>query len=975
VPGCGQTVAIGKAHLPVLRRAIEIPQGSVPEIEVLEATTSRFELSLMGLPSRVFPVQAPVEKVPGAREAAEFAFMEEFYLSPGPYPGYMVRIAEIAQMRGHRFAVLEIAPVSYKPDEGTLEVASSIRLRVANPGADAIATQAVIDRYSDPHFEQAASGLLLNYRAPSGDAAALPATGYLIITDPDFSDEMEPLATWKNTIGYQATITSTSDIPGGATTTAIRDYIKDAWENWPVPPAFVLLVGDVADIPNWIGAGTDNPATDLYYSAVSGPDYIPDLGIGRFSVVTSEQATALVEKTVDYEKRLFAEGCWFKNAVFMASTDNYAITEGTHDYVISTYLDPAGFTSDKLYTYTYGATTGQVTGAFNAGRGLGTFSGHGGSTLWADGPQFTQGDVLGLTNLDMYPFVQSYACLTGKYTVDECFGETWIRAIDKAGLAFMGSSVTSYWDEDDVLEKGVFRALFDGDLPWTSVMMFMGKVYLYLHYGGVGATQRYFEMYNIMGDPSVAVWTTNQPPVAVCESHTGDADENCCITVTVSDMEGGSYDPDAVEDIANLCITSVDGDPVACGPEAQVCEVGTHTVTLMATDRCGATGTCDATVQVRDVTPPEISVTLNRYVLWPPNHKMADIYATVEVEDNCDPYPTWVLTSVTSNEPDNDGGDGDTDDDIQGESIGTADDHFQLRSERSGNRPGRIYTIGYTARDATGNTANATVYVHVPHDQGGVALCSMGFNEGGNGLDRSRNEFVLVILSRSEVYGTAVSGETVLIETIFDATQLDFTRTYVGNVAGAVLPTRWEELDQNGDGLTDLAVYFTVADVEPLVESIVQAQAGEIWVADPIDPVGLHFESASGVDYLVYDIFQLGPPVVLAGGSGSSAGVFDDRDATEIPDATVLFPAQPNPSTGSTTLRFALAREEHVTLRIYDARGLLIKEVEDRALPAGMHQVIWNGRDLRGQRVAAGVYFVRFSAGAARTAEKLMLVR
>jgi hypothetical protein len=86
------------------------------------------------------------------------------------------------------------------------------------------------------------------------------------------------------------------------------------------------------------------------------------------------------------------------------------------------------------------------------------------------------------------------------------------------------------------------------------------------------------------------------------------------------------------------------------------------------------------------------------------------------VDDICDPHPTFVLTSITSNEPDNGLGDGDTPGDIQGADFGTADTSFKLRAERSGNLTGRVYTIVYTASDKSGNTSTATVRVLVPHN-------------------------------------------------------------------------------------------------------------------------------------------------------------------------------------------------------------------------------------------------------------------
>lgn len=513
IDGCGRTIDIGRASLPILRRAVEIPQGAVPELEILDRRTVRYDLANLGVSGLIYPVQAPVEKIPGAAEAAEFAYSEDFYSSSQAYPDFEARVAEIGQLRGHRFVMIEVAPLHYRPAGGTIDVLRRLVIRIKSAGADAALTRATLGRYSSPRFEKAASTALLNYQAPMA-VPPLPV-GYLIITDPAFAEEIQPLADWKTTKGYLATVTPTSEIPGGATTTAIKTYIKDAWQNWTVPPSFVLLVGDVGDIPNWTGVGANNPPTDLYYATMTDPDYIPDLGIGRFSVADDTEVTYLVDKTIEYERRFFGSTAWLKKAVFMASEDNYTITEGTHNYVISNYLDPAGFTSDKLYMHTYNATTQQVRDAFNEGRVLGIYSGHGATDHWADGPPFYRSDVEGLTNAGMYPFVQSYACYTGRYTEPECFAETWTRQDSKAGIAFWGSSVTSYWDEDDVLEKEVFEAQFADGFTWISGMLDQGKWGLYQYYSGGGDTRRYYEMYNIFGDPSIDIWTDTPAQMAV----------------------------------------------------------------------------------------------------------------------------------------------------------------------------------------------------------------------------------------------------------------------------------------------------------------------------------------------------------------------------------------------------------------------------------------------------------------------------
>ena len=143
--------------------------------------------------------------------------------------------------------------------------------------------------------------------------------------------------------------------------------------------------------------------------------------------------------------------------------------------------------------------------------------------------------------------------------------------------------------------------------------------------------------------------------------------------------------------------------------------LGTTTVGFTATDDFRNAASCSATVNVQDTLTPTLTVRLNRNVLWMPNHDLVPITATLSVTDRCDPHATFVLTAITSNEPDEGLGDGDAPRDIQGAEFGTSDTSFLLRAERSGTGSGRVYTIVYTASDATGNTASATAVVRVPH--------------------------------------------------------------------------------------------------------------------------------------------------------------------------------------------------------------------------------------------------------------------
>jgi hypothetical protein len=157
---------------------------------------------------------------------------------------------------------------------------------------------------------------------------------------------------------------------------------------------------------------------------------------------------------------------------------------------------------------------------------------------------------------------------------------------------------------------------------------------------------------------------------------------------------------------------------IADGEVVQVnLPVGTNVVTLKVTDKAGATATDQVTVTVVDTQPPVVTLRMSPDHLWPPNHKMQNVQAIFDIQD-CDPSPMVQLVSVTSNEPENGLGDGDTAPDISGASLGTDDRQVQVRAERAGGGSGRIYTFVYRVTDHSGNATDATATVTVPHDQG-----------------------------------------------------------------------------------------------------------------------------------------------------------------------------------------------------------------------------------------------------------------
>jgi len=172
------------------------------------------------------------------------------------------------------------------------------------------------------------------------------------------------------------------------------------------------------------------------------------------------------------------------------------------------------------------------------------------------------------------------------------------------------------------------------------------------------------------------------------------------------------------DELATTTLYVPTGDALAC--EDQAIELsdngplvpGVHVVTVRSDN--GAV--CSSALTVIDETPPVLeSHTIH---LWSPNHKFHSINVNdcVTAHDDCDGELDGEILWVSSDEPVDDNGDGNTDPDIMaGDDCG----HVSLRAERQGTQDGRVYTIGVRVTDEHGNHADAQCQVLVDHDQSG----------------------------------------------------------------------------------------------------------------------------------------------------------------------------------------------------------------------------------------------------------------
>lgn len=92
-------------------------------------------------------------------------------------------------------------------------------------------------------------------------------------------------------------------------------------------------------------------------------------------------------------------------------------------------------------------------------------------------------------------------------------------------------------------------------------------------------------------------------------------------------------------------------------------------------------------------------------------------------------------------------------------------------------------------------------------------------------------------------------------------------------------------------------------------------------------------------------------------------------------DQTGITAIVPNPALGIARIRFELAGEEEYRLEVFNSAGQFVRRLGRGRLVKGARDVDWDGRDEMRDRVPAGVYFVRLSAGKRQATSTLILVR
>ena len=536
----GKTNLTGYPELPVNVKIIEVPLGAKIKIALISGDHIDWNLEDLGINHPIYPRQPPVPK--NGRNQQTFAINDNVYSQNKFYPNEIVWFEELGIMRGIRLVRLFVAPLQYNPAKGILRIYSEIEAEITFDSPDIARTRA-LKKSTESVFFAPFYNNIINYKsAGAKDTIVKYPVKYVIVSDPMFQSQLQDFIAWKTKKGFHVIEAYTNDPNVGSTVDSIKNYLESLYfAGTPSDPApsFVLLVGDYQQIPAKNGL-TGFQITDLYLSDYTG-DFLPEVFLGRFSARNPDHLQPQLDKTLEYEQYLFPDPSFLDKAVLIAGVDGtHGPVEGNGqlNYISDYYIKPSnGFIP---YYYPYPASGGQGPNIIqNVSNGVGfvNYTAHGSVNGWQN-PSFTINDVATLTNNHKYPLMIGNACNTCNFGYAVCFGEALLRAENAGAIGYIGATSDSYWSEDYYWSVGVGAITSNPTYAGTTLAAYDRTFHIYgepysewyvtqgqmIYAGNLAVTASgssdwdyYWEVYHLLGDPSLMVYYTQ--PAAMSVNH------------------------------------------------------------------------------------------------------------------------------------------------------------------------------------------------------------------------------------------------------------------------------------------------------------------------------------------------------------------------------------------------------------------------------------------------------------------------
>jgi len=516
----------------------------------------------------------------------------DLYTSDEPFPKKQASISQIIVFRDLPVVKVAFTPFRYRPLSRQLEIITSADISLVETGnIEPVQTPGRRSRVFEPLYES----IVVNYsRSVSDEDYQKPSILYILPSNSsNLMSNLDILFEWRHKSGYVVNYASISTI--GTSTSAIKNYISNAYNAWANPPEYVALVGDASgsySIPTYFeNYSSYNGEGDHPYSQLVGNDILPEVILGRLSFNSTTELATIINKTVQYEKNPYVSQNWFHSASMVGDPSSSGISTIITSENIKEMMEFHGY--NDVRTIYNSPFPSQMVSDLNAGLTFFNYRGYWGVS------GFGNGNINSLSNGFKLPIATVITCGTGSFASGTSISEAFLRAgtptQPKGAVASVGTATLgTHTMFNNVVDMGFYYGIFSDGLETAGAALVRGKLNLYLSYPD--NPNNYVNIFthwnNLMGDPALRMWTDIPETFTVSHENTLAVGTNF-IDVTVSD-----YFNMPVED---AYVTILKGDDVIF--ESAFTDVyGNVSLPISTT----STGDVDITVVKRNYIPYQV---------------------------------------------------------------------------------------------------------------------------------------------------------------------------------------------------------------------------------------------------------------------------------------------------------------------------------------------------------------------------------
>ena len=339
---------------------------------------------------------------------------------------------------------------------------------------------------------------------------------YLVIAPEELKDASQSLADYRQSQGLETMVVILEDIMdefnyGISSPEAIRDFLAHAYQNWNTPPKYVVLAGEgTYDYKDNQGKGdnliptmmTDTPfglfPSDNLFADADG-NHVPEMAIGRLSVLTSDELLDVLNKIMSYEasareRVLLVADNPDGGGVFPADSDEIGA------------LVPPPFVIEKIYLsdYDIGSARQLLLNEMNSGAFLLNYIGHGGVDRLATEGMLRTSDLGSLANWDRLPIITAMTCSVGNYAIQgyDSLSEALVLKDNGGAVAVWAPTGLSYNSLSKILDEAFFNDAFGNN----EALLGDAILNAYQAYNAHGGSVFVMDIYNLQGDPALKMW-------------------------------------------------------------------------------------------------------------------------------------------------------------------------------------------------------------------------------------------------------------------------------------------------------------------------------------------------------------------------------------------------------------------------------------------------------------------------------------